>query len=226
MNDNRARLFQPRLESLEDRYVPTNISDLFPSMAHLLAIPRYRVFSPAAPPPAHAAVLKLPPRLVIVAPTPTLSSGGAITTGLVVSTNVDSGLATAGLPTTGTSTSDPGLTTPGLPNSAPSQPVTQQPFQIGGLTLNPDGSLSGSLFGSSPSAPTVVPAATPGTSGAVRTLVSTPGLATHTFSLVPQQSSFGVTNQPAPVTVATSFDPGLTTPGLPSYAPSQPVSML
>jgi hypothetical protein len=202
MNAIRDRLFQPRLESLEDRCVPATLRDFFPSMTQLAVIPSHKVFSP---PPRGTVyrIVKLPPAPVFFPPTFTLGPPVGRSSGLIVNTSFDRG-----------------LTTPGLPSYPPSQPATQPPVQSGGLTLKPDGTLSGSLFGGGPSTVSVVPAATPGTPGAVPLLVSTPGLTTHAFTLVPQQSPYGLTNLPAPTAVATRVDPGLTTAGLPSYPPS------
>ena len=48
----------------------------------------------------------------------------------------------------------------------------------------------------------------------VHLLVSPNTSSTFNYSLVPQQMGFGLTNLPSPVTLTTSTDFGLTTPGL------------
>jgi hypothetical protein len=56
------------------------------------------------------------------------------------------GLSGPGLPGPTVTHNDPGFTTPGLPYFfTHSQPVTPPPLQVGGLFLNPDGTVGGSF---------------------------------------------------------------------------------
>jgi hypothetical protein len=81
-----------------------------------------------------------------------------------------------------------------------------------------------------------------GTPAAVHTIVNPANAATHSVAIVPHHISLGGFDRPSPITVggidqgiikpglpgaSTSIsDPGLTTPGLPSYPPSHPATPL
>jgi hypothetical protein len=191
MNANEDRTFQPRLELLEDRFLAANV---FPLAPFALTLPAAGARS-ATSIPTIVNMFGRPTAFVSPVPTHINIGGVAQTSGFIITTNLDGGFTAAGLPTTSRIGTGPGLTTPGLPSSPPSHPVTQSTGLPGGLTLNPNGTVSGTLSGMSPI-----------------TRVGT------SVAVVPTHISLGLFDQVTPTTVANKADPGLTTRGLISPA--------
>jgi hypothetical protein len=245
MTTNAQPTFRPGLELLEDRLVPADTGNFFLGMRHILTLPALgRRPVPIVARTVHPAVRTFPPppQFPTLVATPSRAGASGQQTGIVFTNSSDPGLSSPGLISPSISGNDPGLTTPGLPTTGESgMTTTSSSTQGGGLTLNPDGTITGSLFGPAPTSQSVVPAAAAGTAAAVPTIVNTAGQRTQTISLTPPQISILGFEQSPQVTVPLSVDPGLTTPGLltpsylasnaglttaglPAYAPSQPVT--
>jgi hypothetical protein len=152
MTTDPDRLFRPRLESLEDRALLT----VWPGYRFLvppnLVGRTATVISPHIPrgthTPAEIHTIFNPgsvfTRSVTIVPHH-ISLGLYDTPNPITVRGFDPGLSVPGLRTPPVLVSDAGFSMPGLPQFAPSQPVTPPPFQVGGLTVSPDGTISGSF---------------------------------------------------------------------------------
>jgi hypothetical protein len=152
MTFDQDRPFRPQLEALEARSLPS----LFPALFLPAAFPRILPASPHVvtaattgthtPAMIHTIVNPLSPLTRAVSlvpqhislylgdqPSPITVQGG------------EAGISEPGLPSTATLGLS-GLTTAGLPQYAPSQPVTAPQLLTHMITLNPDGSVGGSLW--------------------------------------------------------------------------------
>jgi len=142
MNANGNRSYQPLLESLEDRFLLTGYRRviLLPG-PHLPGAATTRgTGTPAA---IHTIVNPASVASRTVSLVPQHISLGYDQPSPITIHGSDLGIVEPGLP--GAFVSDPGLTTPGLPIYTPSQPLTPPPLQVGGLTLSPEGIISGSF---------------------------------------------------------------------------------
>ncbi len=198
MNSKHERTFCPRLEAFEDRNLPSMLSSFFSGL--------FGGGSSAAAPASNSNLSSgLPLTLTgksaamqaldglthpTISPLSPPSSSGSGGSSVVVTTSNSSSQVSSGA------------------SSATSVAATTNT-----LTLNPDGTISGSFFGTSASQ-TSTTSATAGTAAAVPSVVSTVGGSAQSFSLVPDSTSFGLTDPVSSVTTTSTADPGLTTPGL------------
>ena len=195
MNSKSDRTFRPRLEAFEDRNLPSVLTNFFSNL-----------FGGGSSAPAPAPNGNLSPGLTLAStgksaalddlshptltPLSSPSSSGSGGSSFLVTTS-DSSSQASSAASSATSITAPTNT----------------------LTLNPDGTISGSFFGTSASQ-TSSASGTTGAAGAVSTIVNTAGGSAQSFSVVPDPTSFGLTDPVPSVTGTSAFDPGLTTPGL------------
>jgi hypothetical protein len=149
MKSDRDRTSQPRLEALEDRSLPSAASLLF--RPHLRPLPHRGTVASigGARTPGAVRTIVNPGNAArfTVTIVPRDSSPVSLSQpGTTTIQGVDPGISEPGLPNTAT-LGLVGLNIPGLPSFVPAQQITPAPLQPGGLALNPDGSVSGSLFG-------------------------------------------------------------------------------
>jgi hypothetical protein len=140
------RGFHPRLESLEERNLLSGFRSIFTR-----SVVQSLNGAPAGGTGTAGAVRTIVntfnlARFTVSVVPHNSSLGGFSHTSPATVPGFDPGLGVPGLPTAHGFGAGPGLTTPGLPSIAPSQPVTPPPLQPGGLALNPNGSVTGSLF--------------------------------------------------------------------------------
>jgi hypothetical protein len=153
MNSDRDRTFTPRLESLDDRFLLTGF------VIYRFLVPPHFSRLPASPPrPVFAGGNHTPAQIhTIVNP-----AGGATRSVSIVPQHIslglsdlpskvnvpgfDAGLGNSGLRTPSVIASDAGFTTPGLIPFTLFPATTTSPSQTTGLTLSPQGVVSGSLF--------------------------------------------------------------------------------
>lgn len=198
MRSKHDRTFRPCLETFEERNLPSMLSNFFSGL--------FGGNSPSAPAPSEnlGAGQSLPVSGTVAAltnlndlsrpastPVPSPSSSGGGGSSVIVTTNNSSSQV-------GSTTSSSSTTSAAVANT---------------LTLNPDGSVSGSFFGTT-TTQTNASTAGAGPAGAVPTIVSSVGGSAQSFSTVPNPTSFGLTDPVSPVATTGSTDPGLTTPGL------------
>jgi hypothetical protein len=150
MTTDQGRLFQPRLESLEDRYLLTvwpGYRFLLPSFALRFAAASALAGGTHTPAQIHTVVNPGNVFLRTVSIVPQHISLGLFDQPSPVNVRgFNPGLSVPGLPGPTVIRSDFGYTTPGLPYFyTPSQPVTPPPLQVGGLTLLPNGTVIGNF---------------------------------------------------------------------------------
>jgi hypothetical protein len=153
MNSDRDRTFTPRLESLDDRFLLTGFVIyrylVPPNLSRLPATPVKPAVVGGNHTPAQVRTIVNPvgaaTRSVSIVP-PHISLGLFDSPNKVNVPGFDTGIGTSGLRTPTVIASDAGFTTAGLTIFAPSQPVTTPPLLSTGLTLSPQGVVSGSLF--------------------------------------------------------------------------------
>jgi hypothetical protein len=198
MSTQNDRTFRPRLEAFEERNLPSMISNFFNSL--------FGGGSPALPPAENlGAGQSLPAsgRAIAASQLNGFTTAGNVTPGAPQSSGGSSLLVTtdnsSALATSSTVSSTSSTTSVAAVNNT--------------LTLNPDGTVSGNFFDTSGTS-TGATTATPGTAGAVPTLVSTVGGSSQSFSSVPDSTNFGLTDPISSVPTTSSVGPGLTTPGL------------
>jgi hypothetical protein len=150
MDANRNRAFQPRLESLEDRFLLSAAHSIFlrPRLTHHTTVAALGTGSSAGSVRTIVNTTGAAQFTVSVVPRDSTPLGTSQGTPIIkLPGNLDSGLSTPGLITPSVLAHDAGITVPGLLSQGTSQTTTQASTQSGGLTLNQNGSISGSLFG-------------------------------------------------------------------------------
>jgi hypothetical protein len=148
MNSDQDCTFQPRLESLEDRFLLSTASafrNLLPVVAHPSIFAYTGPIHTAAQVPTILNPVGATTYKVSIVPQHD-SLGLSDLPSPITVTGFDPGISEPGLRTPSFLANDPGLTIPGLPSYAPSHPATGAPLQSTGFTLSPQGIVTGSLF--------------------------------------------------------------------------------
>jgi hypothetical protein len=150
MDADRDRAFQPRLESLEDRCLLSAAHSIFfrGRLPHHSSVAALSNGSSASSVRTIVNTTGAAQFTVSVVPRDSTPLGTSQGTPIIkLPGNLDSGLNTPGLITPATLAHDPGISVPGLLSQGTSQTATQTSTQSGGLTVSPNGTVSGSLFG-------------------------------------------------------------------------------